>query len=102
MALKWTDKDPDEVLDYPVDFEDWLVPGCDIAAGATVIQEGTSIPGGLTDIVVDSVFVVGPRIVTWLSGGTIGESYTFKVTANDTATPIRTVIRRAKIKIKAK
>jgi hypothetical protein len=102
MALVWPNKDPEEVLDYPVQFDDWLVSGCDIAAGATVVQEGVSEPGGLTDLTVDGVFVAGKSIVTWLSAGTNDETYTFKITANDTGTPIRTVIRRVKIKIKVK
>lgn len=102
MALVWPQKDPEEVLDYPVQFDDWLVAGCDIAAGATVVQEGTSTPGGLTDLTVDGAFVAGKSIVTWLSGGTSGETYTFKITANDTGNPVRTVVRRVKIKVKTK
>ena len=102
MALVWPNKDPEEILDYPVQFDDWLISGLDIAAGATVVQEGLSTPGGLTDIVVDGVFVSGKSIVTWLSLGTDGETYTFKITAQDTGTPTRTVVRRVKIKIKVK
>ena len=102
MAIVWPNKDPEEVLDYPVQFDNWLVQGCDIAASPTVAQEGVSTPGGLTDITVDNVFVAGKAIVTWLSSGTDGETYIFKMTAMDTATPVRTVVRRIKIKIKAK
>ena len=102
MALVWPNKDPEEVLDYPVQFDDWLIPGLDIAAGATVVQEGLSTPQGLTDLIVDNVFVAGKSIVTWLSAGTDGETYTFKITAMDTGAPIRTVVRRVKIKIKVK
>ena len=102
MALSWPNKDPEEVLDYPVQFTDWLVEGCDIASGAAVVQEGTSEPGNLTDLAVDGVFVAGKAIITWLSGGTSEETYTFKITADDTGTPVRTVVRRVKIKIKTK
>jgi len=102
MALVWPNKDPEEVLDYPVQFDDWLIAGLDIAVGATVVQEGISTPGGLTDLIVDGAFVAGKSIVTWLSAGTDGETYTFKITANDTGTPVRTVVRRVKIKIKVK
>ncbi len=102
MALTWPNKDPQEILDYPVQFDDWLVVGCDIAAGASVVLEGSSTPGGLVDLIVDNVFVAGKSIVTWLSAGTDGETYTFKITAQDTGTPIRTVVRRVKIKIKVK
>ena len=105
MALSFPEKDPEEVLDYPTNFTDWLVTGCDIDGVTnppTVVQEGTSTPTGLTDVVVDAVFVAGKQIVTWLSGGTAGESYIFKITADDTGTPVRTVVRRVKIKIKQK
>lgn len=102
MALSWPPKDPEEVLDYPVQFNDWLVEGCDIASGATVAQEGVSDPGALTDLSVDGAFVAGKAIITWLSGGTDGETYTFKITAQDTGTPTRTVVRRVKIKVKTK
>jgi hypothetical protein len=102
MALVWPAKDPEEVLDYPVQFDDWLVPGCDLAVGATVVQEGVSEPGGLTNLLVDAVFVAGKSLVVWLSSGTDGETYTFKIDADDTGTPVRTVIRRVKIKVKQK
>ena len=109
MALKWPDKDPEEILDYPVQFDDWLVAGCDILGGSPgpkVEQEGVSDPGTsvspLIPIVVDEVYVAGKSIVVWLSGGTVGEKYTFKITAQDTATPARTVIRRVTIKVKEK
>ena len=105
MALSWPPKDPQEVLDYPVQFNDWLVEGCDIdgvGTPPTVVQEGTSTPGGLTDLIVDNVFVAGKSIVTWLSAGTSGESYVFKMTALDTGSPARTVVRRIKIKVKDK
>lgn len=105
MALSFPDKDPEEVLDYPVSFKDWLIPGCDIdgvTKPPTVVQEGTSTPNGLTDLVIDNVFVAGQSIVIWLSAGTSGESYLFKITADDTANPIRTVVRRVKIKVKDK
>lgn len=104
MALSWPAKDPEEVLDYPVQFDNWLITGFDIldSPAPTVAQEGVSDPGGLTDIVVDNVFVSGKAIVTWLSGGTVDETYTFKITAQDTGTPARTVVRRVKIKVKQK
>jgi hypothetical protein len=104
MALVWPNKDPEEVLDYPVGFSDWLISGLDIKSSPapTVAQEGTSDPGGLVDLSVDNVFVAGKQIVVWLSGGTSGEAYTFKITAQDTGTPTRTVVRRVKIKVKEK
>ena len=42
MALKWPDKDPEEILDYPLDWTDWLgaVPPAVIDT-VSVTQDGT-------------------------------------------------------------
>ncbi len=105
MALVWPAKDPEEVLDYPVDLSLWLTTGSDIEPTTpipTVAQEGVSDPGGLTDILVDNVFVSGKLIVVWLSSGTDGETYTFKATIADNQSNQRTLVRRIKIKVKLK
>lgn len=103
MAIKFPDKDPQEVLEYSLDFKNWLSGGDAIqAVGTSVVQEGTSTPGGLTDIVVDSVVVASNIVVAWISGGTTGEKYTFKYLAVDNNSPVRTVVRRTTIKIKEK
>lgn len=61
-------KDPDAVLDFPVDWSSWLPDG-DTIESATVTAE--------TGIVVDSFSVVnsGTAVVAWLSGGTTDERY---------------------------
>ena len=103
MALKWPDKDPEEILDYPLDWTDWLgtVPPAVIDT-VSVTQDGTSDPGGLSDVTVDSQSVATPNVVAWLSGGTAGEKYTFKVTVTDDQVPERTAVRRVTLKVKNK
>lgn len=99
--LKWPDKAPEECLDYPLDWSDWLVTGA-LVDSVTHVQEGTSDPGGLTNIVLDSETVATPNTIAWLSGGTDGETYTMLVTATDDQVPERRGVRRVKIKVKKK
>lgn len=109
MALKFPNKDPEEVLDYPIQFDDWLVTGCDLnngSPGFPTVDIESQTPGNsaspLTPLSIDNIFVSGKAVVVWLSGGDAGETYTLKVTAQDNATPVRTVVRRVKITIKEK
>ncbi len=103
MAIVFPNKDPQEILEYSLDFKDWLSVGDAIqAVGTFVVQDGTSTPNGLTDIVVDLVVVASDIVVAWISGGTLGEKYTFKYTVVDNNSPVRTGVRRTTIKIKEK
>lgn len=103
ISFTWPNKDPEERLDYPLDWADWLVTGNTLDS-SVVIQEGTSTPSGLTDITVEgaTTFTTEQSIV-WLSGGTEGETYVFKITVTDNeAGTDRQGVRRVKIKIKTK
>jgi hypothetical protein len=68
MALKWPSKDPDETLDYKVDWSKRL--GSDtIAASAWPV-----LPEGITT----TLTTFTPKAVTiWLTGGDLGRTYTF-------------------------
>jgi hypothetical protein len=60
------DKDPNAVLDYTVDWEDWLV-GSDTIATST-----WSVPSGITK---DSDTKSTTAATIWLSGGAHGTNY---------------------------
>jgi len=67
IAPRWPDKDPDDVLDYSVD---WSAP---LALDADAISSSSWIvPSGLTRL---SDTWNQTATVIWLSGGTAGESY---------------------------
>lgn len=66
MRLEWPFKDPDEVLDYEIDYSSRL-------NGDAIISSTWIIPAG---IVMDSAFASATVSTIWLSGGTIGETYT--------------------------
>jgi len=60
-------KDPDAVLDYRIDWSEWL-------AAAEVIDTSTvTVPAGIT---LDSDSSDDTTATAWLSGGTAGETYT--------------------------
>ena len=103
MALSWPNKDPEEVLDFPVDFSLWVVGAASIAAGTAVIEskvgDDTASP-----LVIDLVNFATDIVNVWLSGGVAGVKYTFKITADDdNVTPsARKGVRRVKLTVKAK
>lgn len=65
MALTWPNKDPDEVLDYQIDWLPRLIDD-------TIASSSWTVPVGLTNV---SSSFTDTRALVWLSGGTIGESY---------------------------
>ena len=64
-------KDPNAVLDYPIDFTDWLLDIGDTYASHIVLSSGS--------ITVDSSNQVGGVIIVWLSGGVVGDTVSFTV-----------------------
>jgi hypothetical protein len=65
MASRF-EKDPHAILDYQVDWSEWL--------GADTISTSTwTVPAGLT---LEAETETGTTATVWLSGGTAGQSYT--------------------------
>lgn len=62
--ISWPPKDPNEVLDYQVDWSDRLVSGETILTSNFTVAEG--------DVVKDSQGFSGALTTVWLSGGTAG------------------------------
>jgi hypothetical protein len=58
----WPHKDPNEVLDYRVD---WTAR---LESGETITTSTVSRPTG--DVVIDSQSYLGAMVTVWLSGGT--------------------------------
>lgn len=89
-TLKWPDKDPDAVLDYQMDWSDWL-------NGDAISTSIWLVPSGLTN---DSDNIASPAEATviWLSGGTAGTTY--ELVNRITTTGGRTNDRTVKIKVK--
>ena len=65
----WPPKDPDEVLDYTVN---WRKPGNEcLVAGETISASVVEVAEG--SVVVDSTTDDGSVVTIWLSGGVVGE-----------------------------
>lgn len=60
--MRWPNKDPDEVLDYAVDWTARL-------AGDTISTSAFTVPAGLT---MDSESATSQISTVWISGGTAG------------------------------
>lgn len=65
--MKRFEKDPQAILDYGVDWSDWL------ASGDRLIASTWTVPAGLTK---DSDGFTDTATAIWLSGGTLGQVYT--------------------------
>lgn len=90
MAIKKFQQDPDEILDYSVDWRPWLADG-DVISGVNVSLSEES----MTDLVINEPL---PQFTTthttvWISGGTVGETYTvsIRVTTNGGRTGDRSI-----------
>jgi hypothetical protein len=89
-ALNWPAKDPDEVLDYRLDWSARL-------AGDTIFSSSWIVPAGITK---NSDTFDNSSTTIWLAAGTTDETYTFVnrvVTAGG-----RRMDQSVKIKIKVK
>lgn len=64
--LTWPSKDPNEVLDYQVD---WTAR---LATGETISTSTFTVPTGT--VVINSSSFLGAVATVWLSGGTEGEA----------------------------
>ena len=103
MALNWPNKDPEEVLDFPVDFSAWVTAPAQLDDGFAVIESKIGDDAS-SPLVIDLVVELNDIVTVWLSGGVDGVKYVFKITAtDDNAVPSdRTVIRRVKLTCKEK
>ncbi len=64
--LKWPDKDPDEVLDYNMDWSGRLVSPDTITTSTWVVPDGLTVEDEETATTTTTV---------WLSSGTLGDKY---------------------------
>lgn len=70
MLKPWPDKDPDALLDYEMEWGDWL-------DGDTISNSEWIVPAGITKDPVkgDRVSDAGTETIIWLQGGTEGQKY---------------------------
>lgn len=80
-------KDPDAVLDYSLDWTNWLEAGEIITASVVTVSAG---------ITLDSDSFTDTRATAWISGGTTGVVYTVssRITTNLSRIDERTITIR--------
>lgn len=93
MALSWPPKDPDEVLDYQIDWSERL-------NGDTISTSTWTISGTDSLLVEDSNEISGDLSIVWLSAGTLGKKYT--LTNRITTAAGRTMDQSVNLRIKTK
>ena len=78
------EKDPNAVLDYVWNWEDWLASGETISTSSMIVDNG---------ITKDSDSKTDTRTKIWLSGGTAGTAYavTNRIVTSDGRTDDRTI-----------
>ena len=69
MSLRRFVKDPQEVLDYTIDWSEWLV------AGDTITAVTVTPPDGIVTTVPSAPSFTTTTTKIWVSGGTAGASY---------------------------
>lgn len=94
MILGKFKKQPAEVLDYDVDFTEYLADGDTLlSSGNPPIPSPYNITVDGTGLVVESAFVInnGKTIKVWLTGGTNGVKYKITITATTNAGRVKQV-----------
>lgn len=97
MMLGTFTKQPAEIIDYDVDYTDWLDGTADSVLSATVTIV-SSLPADATPLTDLSTYINTQRVKMWMSGGTNGATY--KITVKATTTNGR--IKEDEFKIKCK
>ena len=89
--LKWPPKDPDEVLDYQIDWSKRLDPG------DTILSSIWIVPTGITK---NSDSFADTATLIWLSAGVLDQNYV--LTNRVTTVGARTMDQSVEIKIRTK
>lgn len=78
--------DPNAVLDYTVDWTDWLADGETITDHEVVVTSG--------NVVIGTTGVIGGLVHAWISGGTKGtqSAVRYRITTSALRTDDRTII----------
>ena len=93
-TLKWPDKDPNDVLDYVIDWTARLDPDTDTIQSSLWI-----VPDGITKNS-DQIMSGSKKTKIWLSGGSVSITYSF--VNRVTTVGGRTMDQTVKIKVKEK
>lgn len=85
------EKQPADVLDYDIDYRDWLTEGDNVQSTTVTVS-----PSG--ELSVDSIFNNDPVVKIWVSGG--NDKTTYKLTVTTSTADGRVKQDEFKIKVK--
>ena len=86
-------KHPSEILDYSLDFDDWLATAETLSTCSVTVGSGLTLtPSGKP-----APAISGTLVTWWVSGGTHGNSYPIEVTV--TTSGGRTLVADASITV---
>lgn len=86
-------KAPGDILDYDVNYSDWITDSDTILTVVTSVE-----PAGAGGLMVDSVSVTSPDVKVWLSGGVAGSTYEVKITAATAAGRVKEECFKIRVK----
>lgn len=90
MNLGSFNKQPVEVVDYDLDYTDWLTAGDNVASSVVTVD--------IVTLTIDMVLINDPRVKIWVSGGT--DKITYKLTVTTTTDEGRVKQDEFRIKVK--
>lgn len=90
MNLGSFTKQPAEVVDYDLDYTDWLTAGDNVVSSVITVD--------IVGLTIVSVLINDPRVKIWVSGGT--DKVTYKLTVTTTTDEGRVKQDEFKIKVK--
>ena len=99
MILGTFTKQPNEVLDYDIDFSDFL-PTVDSVASVAKTIETNPDPLAVTTLVLgaNSISASGKVVKQWVSAGTDGQTYKIQLTITSVGGRVKEAEFRVKVK----
>lgn len=94
--ISWPPKDPSDVLDYTIDWNDSVKPV--LESGESISTSTWTVPSGITK---DSDSKTSTKTTIVLSGGTAGTTYEITNTiVTDNTSPARTYERSVNVEVR--
>lgn len=90
MILGTFIKQPADITDYDVEYQEWLLTGDSLANSQVTVSPDT--------ITIQATHIIGQRVNIWLAGGEVGATYKFTVNTTTTQGRVRQDEFRVKIK----
>ena len=84
-------KQPADVLDYDIDFADWITDGDVISSGTVTIEP----PG---ELVSNTQQIYSPTVKIWLQGGVDGSQYKVTLLASTTQGRVKEVEFKVRVR----